>query len=152
MFQKRCAPGKRIVFQNSFTLRNTASWEVGKGESRWQRECTMQSESWRQSESRRQRESRRQVPWGLAFTSYFLFSCACPKYSLFERMNHWMSEGISEHDNCTGLCDGLFIRAVTSAVTCAVTSAATFARSLQHLARSAIGVAHDDRAALFTAD
>lgn len=27
-----------------------------------------------------------------------------------------------------------------------------FARSLQHLARSAIGVAHDDRAALFAVD
>ena len=97
MFQKGCAPGKRIVFQNSFTPKNTASWEVGKGE------------------RRRQRESRRQVPWGLAFTSYFLFSCACPNFSLFKQMNHWMSEGISEHDNCTGLYDGLFLRTVTSA-------------------------------------
>ena len=88
--------------------------------------------------------------WHLPPNVYF--SCACPKFSLFERMNHCMSEGISEHDNCTGLCDGLFIRAVTSAVTCAVTSAATFARSLQHLARSAIRVAHDDRAALFAVD
>ena len=81
--------------------RNTASWEVGKGE------------------RRRQRESRRQVPWGLAFTSYCLFSCASPKVSLLERMNHCMSENISEHDNCTGLCDGLFLRAVTSAAPCA---------------------------------
>ena len=55
-----------------------------------------------------------------------------------------MSESISEHYNCTGLCDGLFFRAVTSA--------ATRAQSLQHLARSAIGVAHDDRAALFAVD
>ena len=55
-----------------------------------------------------------------------------------------MSESISEHDNCTGLCDGLFFRAVTSA---------PFALSLhQQLARSAIGVAHDDRAALFAVD
>ena len=105
--------------------RNTTSWEVGIGE------------------RRRQRESRRQVPWGLAFTSYFLFSCACPKYSLFERMNHWMLESISEHDNCTGLYDGLSFRAVTSAP-CALL--------LQQLARSAIGVAHDDRAALFAVD
>ena len=56
-----------------------------------------------------------------------------------------MSECIAEHDDCTGLCDGLFLRAVTSAT--------PFARSLhQHLARSAIGVAHDDRAALFAVD
>ena len=34
----------------------------------------------------------------------------------------------------------------------AVTSAAPFALLLQHLARSAIGVAHDDRAALFAVD
>ena len=59
-----------------------------------------------------------------------------------------MSECIAEHYNCTGLCDGLFFRAVTSAVT----SPALFALSLQHLARSAIGVAHDDRAALFAVD
>ena len=70
-----------------------------------------------------------------------------------------MSESISEYDNCTGLCDGLFLhghfssnlrchfstlRAVISAVTCALL--------LQHLARSTIGVAHDDRAALFAVD
>ena len=55
-----------------------------------------------------------------------------------------MSESISEHYNCVGLCDGLFIRAVTSAAC---------APSLQqHLARSTIGVAHDDRAALFAVD
>ena len=54
-----------------------------------------------------------------------------------------MSESISEHDNCTGLCDGLFFRAVTSV---------PFALLFQHLARSAIGVAHDDRAALFAVD
>lgn len=55
-----------------------------------------------------------------------------------------MSESISEHYNCTGLCDRLFLRAVTSV---------PFALSLQqHLARSAIGVAHDDRAALFAVD
>ena len=55
-----------------------------------------------------------------------------------------MSECIAEHYNCTGLCDGLFFRAVTSA---------PFARSLhQHLAHSAIGVAHNDRAALFAVD
>ena len=59
-----------------------------------------------------------------------------------------MSESISEHYNCTGLCDGLFFRAVTSAVT----SAAPFALLLQFLARSAIGVAHDDHAALFAVD
>ena len=34
----------------------------------------------------------------------------------------------------------------------AVTSPALFALSLQHLARSAIGVAHDDCAALFAVD
>ena len=62
-----------------------------------------------------------------------------------------MSESISEHDNCTGLCDGLFFRAVTSAAHFAVTSAPC-ALSLQHLARSAIGVAHDDHAALFAVD
>ena len=61
-----------------------------------------------------------------------------------------MSECISEHDNCTGLCDGLSFRAVTSA-TCAL-SLQHLALSLQHLARSAIGVAHDDRAALFAVD
>ena len=56
-----------------------------------------------------------------------------------------MSESISEHYNCTGLCDGLFIRAVISA--------APFARSLQqHLARSTIGVAHDGSTALFAVD
>ena len=56
-----------------------------------------------------------------------------------------MSESISEYENCTGLCDGLFIRAVISPAPCA--------RSLhQHLARSTIGVAHDDRAALFAVD
>ena len=33
-----------------------------------------------------------------------------------------------------------------------VTSPALFVLSLQHLARSAIGVAHDDRAALFAVD
>ena len=54
-----------------------------------------------------------------------------------------MSERISEHYNCTGLCDGLFFRAVTSAP-CALL--------LQHLARSAIGVAHDGSAALFAVD
>ena len=66
-----------------------------------------------------------------------------------------MSESISEYDNCTGLCDGLFLRGHFSAfraVTSAVTSPALFALSLQHLARSAIGVAHDDRAALFAVD
>ena len=63
-----------------------------------------------------------------------------------------MLESFSEHDNCVGLCDGLFLRAVTLAAPCAVTSPAPFALSLQHLARSAIGVAHDDRAALFAVD
>ena len=62
-----------------------------------------------------------------------------------------MSESISEHYNCTGLCDELFLRAVTS-VPCALLLQ-FLAQSLhQHLARSAIRVAHDDRAALFAVD
>ena len=59
-----------------------------------------------------------------------------------------MSESISEHYNCTGLCDGLFFRAVISPAPCAQ----SLQQSLQHLARSTIGVAHDDRAALFAVD
>ena len=79
--------------------RNTTSWEVGIGE------------------RRRQSESRRQVPWELAFTSYCLFPCASPNFSLFKRMNHWMSESISEHYNCVGCMTDC-----------------PFALSLQHLA------------------
>ncbi len=62
-----------------------------------------------------------------------------------------MSESISEHYNCTGLCDGLFFRAVISPAPFAL-SLQHLAQSLQHLARSTIGVAHDDRAALFAVD
>ena len=114
--------------------RNTTSWEVGIGE------------------RRRQRESRRQVPWGLAFTSYCLFSCACPKVSLLERMTIEcrrvpLSTIIASAVWRTVLSRGHFtstFRAVTSPAPCALL--------LQFLARSAIGVAHDDRAALFAVD
>ena len=110
--------------------RNTASWEVGIGE-----------------RSKVRVGGKVKVgdkclgDWHLPPNVYF--SCTCPNFSLFKWMNHCMSECISEHYNCVGTCDGLSFRAVTS-VPCALL--------FQHLARSAIGVAHDDRAALFAAD